>query len=632
MEMPKHTITASPQPLLSPTPLAHLHSLSPPPPPPPPPPAGLKFLPPPPPPPPEPLTFLNSASPLSGQHSRPHFAVRFEQQQDELRNVRDEILGLRFLLQAQRQELHNLRIESGIKDGSVLSMLRRLLHERNVDLPQVISEAIANASSLRDQLGLAEADYEEAEAKYNSLEWKYSRKEAVFTDAILDNDLISKAMLERQKEDPETAELTRFAGVPPPSSTIGDRVGSTYSPQAPASLKGHSLLSSNLDVPKLQRRLSLHSKLQAGCSISDQAEEVVGHKRSFSSNGKIERIEEWLLDIVENSRLQKAFYRAELEAQTEADMTGESWWEEVVKNWRAKNEEIPVFRTGDSTMSELSTGQNHLKSVDLTPAFTSKVNTFRPVKFEFSPVLTMEVPPLSKSTQSEGLPGRDYVNQIFGQEQKADSVVSDTPLSRRTSASSGVVTADTNWDDSYDFPIRTTCPLEIENSHSGIVEETERLDYTSSGSGNQSNPETPTQSRQNDSVTATPRQSLEGRVQYSEATSPERATSALLEVVRGQLDDSIANIEVDPSCMPLPPSPSLDPTANLTSPCSSIIPRQCPIAPLLRCVSANSLVRIPLPFSQFTSRPTCHCFNSEYQIRPSPSKVIHVSSPDFTLS
>jgi hypothetical protein len=110
----------------------------------------------------------------------------------------------------KRKELRDLHIKTGAKDGYVFNLLRQYLNEIGADLPGDIENALTDASLLRDRLGLLEAGYDEAEANYNTLEWKYSRRETRFVEELLNNKLVPSDTLDRSRsaENLEILQLT----------------------------------------------------------------------------------------------------------------------------------------------------------------------------------------------------------------------------------------------------------------------------------------------------------------------------------------------------------------------------------------------------------------------------------------
>jgi hypothetical protein len=369
-------------------------------PPPPPPPWHLK------PPPPDqqanftsPSLFSNSGiTNLENAHDTAR-VNELEREHNELRDARDEVLGFRFRLQASRRELGDLRQATGAKDGFVFSMMRRLLLESGIELPQNVQQALDEASRLRDSLGLAEASYEEAEMKYNTLEWRYTREETKFIEYILDNNIVLGPRPRDDKEDPETTELTRFAGdlqgLPcDPMSTRSiiytyptDLEASDDQGGASATLREHTSGRASPGFTSIGTHSHPHrsAELLISSNLSQLSPEhstisisPVGHipqigipkgndkgasSTQLAWDAKVKRIDKWLLDVLAMSSLQKAQLKA---IHHLGFLTDDVWWSQVGEYWTSSVVPESVFHTGDSTVSSITSGSLVLTSATKT--------------------------------------------------------------------------------------------------------------------------------------------------------------------------------------------------------------------------------------------------------------------------
>jgi hypothetical protein len=283
------------------------------------------------------------------------FANDLEQEQEDLQDAREEVLGARFRLQALRKRLHDLRQETGIKDGLVFSQMRRVIHERDFDVLSILEVELNEAAALRDSLGLMEVEYEEAEAKYNSLEWKYLRKEARFAERLLANDFVPNKTIAPEKETRkgttrEVADLIRFAGEKfnnAVDSTLTEKLGPTYSPEMPGSVLGRSLPPSNQDLAGLHKASYLRSTQSLGHFIKKHNDRIPAHAR-VSSVEKRNPIDTWLLDNLRVSRWDKARLKNTQEMEA---LPSKAWWKEVENHWYSATDVAPMFHTGDSTVA-----------------------------------------------------------------------------------------------------------------------------------------------------------------------------------------------------------------------------------------------------------------------------------------
>jgi len=327
-------------------------------PPQPPPPISIAEMniPPPPPPPPPPMDLPNGLhSSLAPIVPRDASLDKLDNEQQSLRDLRDNLVGARFALAAKRKELRDLHIETGAKDGHAFNLLRQYLNEIGADVPPNISRALTDASSLRDRLGLLEVDYDEAEARFNTLEWSYSRRETRFVEEVLNNKLVPSETLDRSQsaENLEILQLTRSMGRPDDDSSIASALPASSDQTGVRSIEELSafLAEQGLVVP---RRASIRSS-RPRSPRSDLSDLALVKTKSANNIRlihdhlrwveKMSKIHEWLFDIVDNSPLQKLRLKA-MQDFGFAD-TG-TWWEHT--KWLLVQDYSTYFHTGDTTV------------------------------------------------------------------------------------------------------------------------------------------------------------------------------------------------------------------------------------------------------------------------------------------
>jgi hypothetical protein len=71
--------------------------------------------------------------------------------------------------------------------GTALNQLRVFLEEKDITLPRAIQENLEQINTLRDELGLHEAEYDDAEQQYSHQEVKFIEKLSMFVDDLLDD-------------------------------------------------------------------------------------------------------------------------------------------------------------------------------------------------------------------------------------------------------------------------------------------------------------------------------------------------------------------------------------------------------------------------------------------------------------
>jgi hypothetical protein len=281
------------------------------------------------------------------------FIEKLADEHEELQDFGDEVLGMRFRMAAKRKELRDLRAITSAKAGSVFSLCRRYLHENNIRLPPNVEKEFNEVSSLRDQLGPLEADYDETEAKYNTLEWSYTRKQRRFIEGLLDSDFVPNRSPSADNLD--TAALTSFVGEHltttvawnhtafedethdldiPLLSTGSEDQGIEFPREASLCLHRTSSQQSNLSTTKSKRR-----------DIEKGGAKAESQRLWFQ---KMKRIDAWLLEMVEHSPVQKAYLKAIHDFDHPSD---ETWWEDTKQRWTQDEGALPEFHTGDSTIS-----------------------------------------------------------------------------------------------------------------------------------------------------------------------------------------------------------------------------------------------------------------------------------------
>jgi len=387
------------------------------------------FVPPPPPPPPPPPQ--PPASSISLHVPPPHPAVagnvldlapnaardadaqKLDRDQEELRDCREELLGSRFKLAALRKQLRDLHIETSAKEGSALNLLRQYLNDSPTSRLPEIEKAFEEASAMRDQVGLLESTYDTAEANYNTLEWNYTSKEARFVEGALSNKLVPIGTVSRSRsaDDLNITQLTygisdrteksreawNHTMYCEMSNPGGNALAQTKTAQqAEAMGKEEQTFSGN--TPNDSDHASV-SPIGCGIQTSQKKQE---HKRWLR---KMKRIDAWLLETVADSRLHQLY----LKAIFDVDCTDEdAWWIRTSQLLTESREELPLFRTGDSTVSNQTTSKPHFpRTVDATRqdmptldiiSSTSLVSDNRP---------TVQ-PPIPRSEDLLHVGGRDF--------------------------------------------------------------------------------------------------------------------------------------------------------------------------------------------------------------------------------
>jgi hypothetical protein len=407
-------------------------------------------LPPPPPPPlntqtdlpnpPPPYVFANDngLSHIPVAHRRV-FVDRLDHEQEQIRDLRDDVLGSRFRLAAKRKALRDLHIEASAKDGSVFNLFRHFLYEYGSELPDDIEDALKDASSLRDQLGLLEVEYDEAEANYNTLEWLYTRKESKFVEELIDKHKTPGHSVEVL----QTAALTAFAddvSIMNPETDFDDAINEA-TVQAVV-LSEQALLEFD------------QAATSAGDGSRTHTDKHEGRNGLLDTQSawinKLKRIEDWLQSILEGSPVQKTHLKALVDCE---DLNDASWQHEAEQNWTLEYSRLPVFHTGDSTVSQNNASASQHVSTSTVDLVGSETSALKAASVSSKPPGDCPVehsePAIKPAGKESGdLSGATLQGQNSHQpplsviEENTNSISTTQPLSQSTSAG-GETTTDT---------------------------------------------------------------------------------------------------------------------------------------------------------------------------------------------
>jgi hypothetical protein len=323
--------------------------------------------PPPPPPPPPARTHYTEVPAQSGQHD--DLFDQIEDQQDVLRDVREKLVGARYRLRKRRRELRSIREATAIKAAIAFKRIKHYVLEQGLYLPPDIQSAMDDADVSRDRLGEEELDFEEAEEKYGLEEWIYSDKETKFVEGLFamrfTNFQVAPAQQSSSADNVISESLTqhsRGSAITWHAANVADTL--IISPGA-----SHVDASSAFDVdigvpddaqiPVESLALFQHSyvSLSANASPGEYAESNQALVRPFRENGSTlarsrwpeirQRIDEWLLETLRDSRFQKAQLRNLLSRE---DLGNNDWWQLALQEWSTQGPDDLAFHTGDTTV------------------------------------------------------------------------------------------------------------------------------------------------------------------------------------------------------------------------------------------------------------------------------------------
>ncbi|KAL6710623.1 hypothetical protein ACN47E_008671 [Coniothyrium glycines] len=267
-------------------------------------------------PPPSPPAFLTdapeaAASPTARTDSPPLQRINTKQiceEHDTLRDLRDTLMGVRFQLQARKNDIRKVRAETGAREGAVIQQIRLFLHDSGLELPAATQKALDEVYALRDRLGQLEVDYGDAEERYHQQEIQYDEKELKFIDSIAAdiNDVATETKADVSGV--TMADMKTFDG----TSSQGSNAGHPSTLQV-----GSTNVTTRNAEPNVQTssQLPRASPSQVTTSSRERPELFQSFKLSLNKQllrrphdwpMKEQRIKEWFDDILSHSRYERA--------------------------------------------------------------------------------------------------------------------------------------------------------------------------------------------------------------------------------------------------------------------------------------------------------------------------------------
>ncbi|KAH7378349.1 hypothetical protein BKA66DRAFT_443005 [Pyrenochaeta sp. MPI-SDFR-AT-0127] len=289
---------------------------------------------------------------------------RIEDEKEDLRDARDDVVGSRFRLRTKRKKLRETRQVATTQAGAAFDLVKRYLLEQAIHLPDHIQTALSDADNARDDLGVQEVEYEEAEDKYNLEEWRYTEKENAFVNGLSRSALSPNPAPMRG---PNEADMSGFAfSFADDSNSPAPELGRISPPASfqPPELVENSESSHSMQWPQqpvapplppdyLPNSIPFQSPpfLAAEHSTRPVSQRHDDDPRSHASvkwSDTCRRIDTWLLDIVICSTLEKGRLKSLV---SKNDYSDDDWWKLVTQTWNSENSEDNVFHTGDTTVS-----------------------------------------------------------------------------------------------------------------------------------------------------------------------------------------------------------------------------------------------------------------------------------------
>ncbi|KAH8727756.1 hypothetical protein GQ44DRAFT_769826 [Phaeosphaeriaceae sp. PMI808] len=293
---------------------------------------------------------------------------RIEEQQEDLRDARDSLVGSRFRLRNKRQDLRETREKTVGRVGEVFQSMKRYFLSKDVDMPHEMKSAWFEVETLRDLLGEQEIGYEKLEESYNLEEWKYTARERSFVEGLSAGSPLpdTKASLLPHKGFP--GDLTHFSFGPQDMEYLPNAIGELHAPSSPAEFimteetwdfKSNSKV---LATPESNMILSSTPVSNFRYIIPDprMVDFIQCPRETYRYDARVKRadvredINAWMLEVLLSSSLQKERLKNLLPGSVRSES---SCWDLVNKYWRSDDSEIAPFRTGDTTVASATASQ-----------------------------------------------------------------------------------------------------------------------------------------------------------------------------------------------------------------------------------------------------------------------------------
>jgi hypothetical protein len=363
-----------------------------------------------PPPPPPPLSHpsTSQSKPIPG--FRQELLESIEDKQDDIRDARERLVGIRVRLRRKRLEVRATREEVGVKVGFAVDHIKRFLLSQGLELPRDLQEALNEADASRDKLGIQESEFEEAEERHNLEEWIYTDKETRFvqdlyahhsaggvaTESALvytgqPGDVQPTFAFDDARESLHASETSSTSIVLAAQNEFRSLEPHSEQPSAPFSTGPIEYLPTSKSL--------VYEEADSGrwaiSSKKPQSEQDLSSARLGWTQTR-GRIDEWLLEALRESTFQRAQLRNILPTDTSVR---KDWLKLVIRHWNAASPTLSAFHTGDTTMSgSLSSGPISAKTMQ------------KP--FEESPFLDVGEGPSSATPLVEGDHNVDALEDI----------------------------------------------------------------------------------------------------------------------------------------------------------------------------------------------------------------------------
>ncbi|KAJ9645792.1 hypothetical protein H2201_003628 [Coniosporium apollinis] len=296
-------------------------------------------------------------------------------EQRDFNELRERLWAKRLLLREQRRELRKQRERASAAEARFISLVRRFYLQADQVQPRELLAYFGEVQAERDALGALDVDYDEAEDRYDALEWTLDHDESKalsedkpqapyeehFRMGIVDQYLSHVGEAEMLKEQLNDLRMER-ADLFDPDQSFLDEMNQMSERLHQVEQKSRQLREEIMIAdPRLEdlthsdawSLISVGEAPPVGSQIdrarSDTAVKTLANKFTDVRS----RISHWILDALFDSSLERAHHKAILGRPF---LDNRTWWSLVKQNWSrdggAGNETKPVTDIPDPSPTQ----------------------------------------------------------------------------------------------------------------------------------------------------------------------------------------------------------------------------------------------------------------------------------------
>ncbi|OCK79972.1 hypothetical protein K432DRAFT_405125 [Lepidopterella palustris CBS 459.81] len=345
--------------------------------------------------------------------------------QERLADSRERIVSARVNLREAREEVRKHRVRAGDAEATFMSELRRFREQRGSAFPADLDAYYHTVQDTRDALGKLEDDYLQAEKSFGASEWQFIEEESDFYKYELPE--LFSTDPGQDYNHPET--LSQDLNSLDASQTAAREATRNLPKEYQSAVARVEELKGQFKDLRQERvgHLDEHLRLQADCQIPPESQDILeqliiakvkvqqlrqeaiinessismhGRRASEPWNGPVtslpklefsygkrahtesaldcvldnfsharKRINQWILDALLDSSLEKARYKAEFPNLDSTASDDRSWWKLLTRYW---NDDQSDSRTSDAQTQSLTASRINNKAIGSAAPFSDE--------------------------------------------------------------------------------------------------------------------------------------------------------------------------------------------------------------------------------------------------------------------